>query len=149
MGHQGDWTVLYTVRSHGDIYPHGPIAIDADGNFFGSAGASDCGIIYKIDAQGQQTTLHQFTGRDGCNPNGVTIDANGVLYGLTYQGGAHKFGTAFSLNGSQFRIMHSFKGLKDGYYPMEGLTLDGAGSLYGTAQYGGLYYKGTLFKITP
>jgi uncharacterized repeat protein (TIGR03803 family) len=150
MDMQGNWTVLYTFGSHGDIYPHGPIAMDADGNFFGSTGATDCGIIYKIDGQGQQTTLHQFTGPDGCNPNGITMDANGVLYGLTFKGGAHNAGgIAFSLNHGQFKTLHSFKQPNGGHNPAAGLTLDTAGNLYGTAQSGGLYGKGTLFKITP
>jgi uncharacterized repeat protein (TIGR03803 family) len=47
-----------------------------------------------------------------------------------------------------YKVLHSFSGLGDGYYPAAGL-IDVNGTLYGTTTSGGAYRNGTVFSITP
>jgi uncharacterized repeat protein (TIGR03803 family) len=55
----------------------------------GDGSGCDCGAIFKIDTSGKgSAVLYRFKGGiDGAGPNGLTIDANGVLYGTTSSGG--------------------------------------------------------------
>ena len=81
--------------------------------------------------------LHEFTGKDGANPDaGLIFDAAGNLYGTTSAGGAFGKGTVFKLtpnsNGSWTEsVLHSFCVLTncaDGFNPVAGLIFDGAGN---------------------
>jgi uncharacterized repeat protein (TIGR03803 family) len=82
------------------------------------------------------------------------LDAAGNLYGTTYGGGVHGFGTVFELSpmaggGWTETILHSFNNPGDGYTPVAGLVLDSAGNLYGTTVEGGRYNSGTVFELSP
>lgn len=68
---------------------------DDDGNLCGttvSGGAYNAGIVFRVDAAGNETVLFAFTGgADGANPaGGVIRDSMGNLYGTTYNGGSSK-----------------------------------------------------------
>jgi uncharacterized repeat protein (TIGR03803 family) len=75
----------------------GPLIIDHTGNIYGTAhigGNSGCnrlgcGVVFKLDANGQETVLHTFTGgTDGAGPwAGLTMDEAGNLYGTAQNGG--------------------------------------------------------------
>jgi len=56
------------------------------------------------------------------------------------------------LAGSSFgvieKVVYSFQGSPDGYYPWASLVADSAGNLYGTTESGGSNY-GTVFELTP
>jgi uncharacterized repeat protein (TIGR03803 family) len=72
--------------------PGTPVLLDGSGNLYGTTqhgGASDRGVVYKVDGTGQETLLYSFTGgTDGAQPMaGLTIDAAGNLYGTTAYGG--------------------------------------------------------------
>jgi uncharacterized repeat protein (TIGR03803 family) len=57
------------------------------------------GVLFSIGTDGSNfTVLHQFgaAGTDGTDPRGSVISAGGVLYGMTYSGGANNLGTIFS-----------------------------------------------------
>ena len=46
----------------------------------------------------QLTTLFSFNGSNGANPYaGLTVDANGNLFGTTFNGGANNDGTVFEI----------------------------------------------------
>lgn len=88
--------------------PGGPVANltrDADGNLYGttlSDGAHGQGNIFKLSPSGNgwtYTDVYDFTGgSDGGQPiSNVTIDANGNLYGTTYQGGANNLGVVWKI----------------------------------------------------
>jgi len=104
-----------------------------------------------------ETVLYNFGSQsgDGHNPYaGLVRDKKGNLYGTTYGGGAHNYGTVFKLapTGTE-TILHSFdyNGL-DGYAPFGSLVLDKEVNLYGTTQLGGAYGYfgyGTVFEVTP
>jgi uncharacterized repeat protein (TIGR03803 family) len=99
----GNYTVLFQfAEGPGGHDPVGELILDAAGNFYGATklgGASNCGVVFKIDSAGQETVLYSFEGApDGNEPYaGVIIDPAGDLYGTTYLGGKQKAGTVFKL----------------------------------------------------
>jgi uncharacterized repeat protein (TIGR03803 family) len=80
------------------------------------------------------TAIHAFTGgTDGSGPYQTLVsDAEGNLYGTTFDGGLNAKGSVFKIspNGT-FTTLHSFA---DGYgaNPYVGLSIDSTGVLYGT-----------------
>src|ERR1700731_1099614 len=61
---------------------------DSAGNFYGTTaygGASNWGVVFKLDTAGTETVLHSFTGgADGGYPlAGLIGDSAGNLYGTT------------------------------------------------------------------
>ena len=83
-------TLLYTFdlfTANGFGQPTGNVIRDAAGNFYGTTfiGQADVGygygVVYKVDASGHATVLHNFTGgADGGDPyGGVILDAKGTL----------------------------------------------------------------------
>jgi len=101
---------------------------------------------------------------DGTHPAASPIDAAGILYGTTSQGGAgcesgssgsSGCGTVFSIGASGAeRLLYSFKGGRDGRFPQASL-IDVNGTFYGTtSQGGGLGCPdtgigcGTVFSLT-
>jgi len=77
-----------------------------DGNFYGTTnrgGANASGTVFKITPSGTLTTLHSFCSKIGCTdgqyPEAALVqDTNGTFYGTTRGGGAHTYGTVFSLS---------------------------------------------------
>jgi uncharacterized repeat protein (TIGR03803 family) len=100
--------------------------------------------------------LYSFAGDefgDGEEPRATLADVGGTLYGTTSAGGsancnAYFCGTVFSIaaSGQQYAVLHSFKGGKDGHFPIAGLV-DDKGTLYGTTAQGGRFGYGTVFSI--
>jgi uncharacterized repeat protein (TIGR03803 family) len=172
----GRWTekVLYSFKLGGDIYsPNGTLTFDAAGNLYGAAsqgGTSGLGGIFELTPTSShswiETTLHNFTGNDGSNPNGgLVFDPSGNLYGTTYSGGGK--GTALCINfgcGVVFRlspgsnhhwsesVLYAFDGQSDGSNPLGNLALDTAGNLYGATNSGGNTSSppgyGLVFELT-
>ena len=161
----GGWTpsVLYNFTGGLDGQsPASGVVLDAAGNLYGTtlvAGAHGRGTIFKIapgpDGSWSETTLHSFSsgGKDGFNPNGLTIDANGTLFGTTFNGGGSglSMGMVFRLkpnpDGSwTYRKIHTFIG-EPGSQPIADLTLYDTGLLYGTTFMGGLPQSGVMFKL--
>ncbi|PYT52596.1 MAG: hypothetical protein DMG43_11260, partial [Acidobacteria bacterium] len=80
--------------------------MDTAGNLYGTTfvgGAFGPGTVFKLDASGNETVLHSFTGGDGSSPAASLImDTAGNLYGTTIYGGASSncsggCGTVFKL----------------------------------------------------
>ena len=105
--------------------------------------------MFKLDATGQITNLHNFNGGDGGelendpggkNPTGgVLRNAAGVLYGTTSGGGVSRGGVVYQLNvdSGAKTVLHTFTGKADGGPPQGPLVGDSAGNLYGTTSAGG------------
>jgi uncharacterized repeat protein (TIGR03803 family) len=89
----GNETVLYSFMGGFDgALPLAGVIRDSAGNLYGTTsegGASQAGVVYKLDPAGQETVLYTFTGgADGANPYaGLTFDSAGNLYGTTEYGG--------------------------------------------------------------
>jgi uncharacterized repeat protein (TIGR03803 family) len=110
-----------------------------------------CGVVFKIDTRGKETVLYSFAGgKDGSYPQAALIqDADGNLYGTTYEGGVYNAGIVFKLTtAGKEVILHAFTG-PDGEYPYAGLMRDKQGIFYGTTEQGGTFNFGTVFKLSP
>ena len=91
----GHETVLYSFTGGNDGgYSDAGVILDPDGNLYGTTtfgGAAGLGVVFKLNAAGQETVLHTFMrGLDGDQPYlaGVILDSLGNLYGTTAFGGA-------------------------------------------------------------
>jgi uncharacterized repeat protein (TIGR03803 family) len=171
------YQILHAFSGPDGAYPSGLI-LDASGNLYGTGaggGANGFGTVFRLtlgsDGKWAEKVLYSFCARpncaDGANPEAnLLLDADGNLYGTTYQGGDsgkvcndHSCGTVFQLtpnsNGTWTEnVLHSFKNTGgDGYFPRATLIFDAAGSLYGTTTVGGNSYAGvgggTVFQLTP
>jgi uncharacterized repeat protein (TIGR03803 family) len=149
----GQQTVLYTFTGGADgKAPSAGVIADSAGNLYGTTqegGTANHGVVYKLDALGQETVLHSFGNLpDGAGPyGGVIQDSAGNLYGTTFTGGTGA-GTVYELNpAGQETVLYTFTGRKDGGQPSAGVIRDEAGNLYGTTQRGGTTGYGVVFKL--
>ena len=141
----GNETVLYSFTGGADGgYPYAGVVCASDGNFYGTTnggGASNAGVVFKLDPSGNETVLYTFTGgADGGYPlAGVIRDSVGNLYGTTNGGGASNAGVVFKLDkAGNETALYSFTGGADGSNPLwVVLARDSAGNLYGTTPGGG------------
>ena len=148
-----------TTYSNDGAFPEAGLVFDAQGNLYGTTllgGDYDSGVVFKLTPNGTETLLYTFTGgADGGRPDvGLVFDAQGNLYGTTYQGGAYGGGTAFKLTPSGTEtVLYNFTGGADGWGPMGALLLDGQGNLYGTTYEGGGSCTGgpcgAVFEVAP
>ena len=150
----GEETVLYNFTGGADGGgPHAGVIRDSAGNLYGTTyggGSANFGVVYKLDATGQETVLYSFTGgADGGNPYaGLIRDPAGNLYGTTVNGGTANAGVVYKLEAAgQETVLYSFTGGVDGRWPFAGVIRDLAGNLYGTTVYGGTAKWGVVFKL--
>jgi len=105
MPTSGGWNlnVLYSILGQTDLSgPVGNLAMDSAGNLYGAAySLGGDGLIFKLTPNNGTYTysvLHQFDGDDGHGPQGpIAIDAQGNLYGTTFAGGTHDWGTVWEI----------------------------------------------------
>jgi uncharacterized repeat protein (TIGR03803 family) len=161
--------------------PHGNLIADSAGNLYGTTelggekgkycGTTGCGIVFEevknSDGAYQERVLYRFQGgKDGNTPwSGLTLDAEGNLYGTTLAGGGSRncekaCGTVFKLTKGSTglwteTVLYAFQGgLSDGQSPGGQLLFDSQGNLYGTTFYGAIggcfeIGCGSVFKLTP
>ena len=161
-GYAANPTTLVSFNSADGSSPEGGMTLDANGDLFGttsSGGASGDGTVFEIvkTASGYAstpTTLASFNGANGSSPEGgLTLDANGDLFGTTSSGGASGDGIVFEIAmtaagyATSPRTLISFNGA-NGADPLASLTADAAGDLFGTSEQGGANGDGTAFEIT-
>lgn len=146
--------------------PEAPLMQAANGKFYGTtsgsgSGPNYCGTVFEITAERKLTTLHTFTGSDGCAPAGL-IQAAGNLYGTTSDGGVKDAGTVFEITpAGKLTSLYSFCSLPncaDGKVPLTSLIQGNDGNFYGSTYFGGGSVGnciasqspscGTVFKIT-
>jgi uncharacterized repeat protein (TIGR03803 family) len=154
-------SVLYNfpVPPVNGMWPWAGLTIDAAGNLYGATYAGGiragkcgggCGVLFKLDPQGNLTVLHEFRVNDGENVQvNPTLDAAGNLYGVASTGlKASQDGTVFKVAADgTFTIVHRFHGM-DGSYPYSPILIDSAGNLYGTTNLGGAYGYGVVYTIS-
>jgi len=83
--------------------PYGSLIQARDGNMYGmtsSGGMNNFGVIFSFDpASFTYTKLIDFDSTDGAHPYGNLMQAgNGMLYGMTYDGGSSNKGVIFSFD---------------------------------------------------
>ena len=149
----GTKTILHNFGGGSDgNAPHGKLVMDAAGNLYGTAefggdpdvsctGYHGCGVVFKLDQTGRETTLYSFTGgADGAMPlAGLYRDHAGNLYGTAAGGGKTGCiclpgcGVVFKLTpGGQETVLYSFGGANDSGFPASPVIRDSSGNLYGT-----------------
>jgi uncharacterized repeat protein (TIGR03803 family) len=161
----GTETVLHAFAGGADgATPAAGLVTDGE-SFYGTTqaggsnlcGGNGCGTIFAVGPDGSESILHAFAGSDGSFPVAKLLLNNGILYGTTEFGGSDRCsgsgcGTVFQLPASgRLHLLHRFKSLKDGAYPVAGLIVDGLGNFFGVTQHGGKFFCpcGTIFKISP
>jgi uncharacterized repeat protein (TIGR03803 family) len=136
--------------------------LDGNGNLFGTTAAGGTfgdGTVFEIVKTSSgyastPTTLVNFNGANGNEPvTGVIADANGNLFGTSFDGGASGDGTVFEIvktssgYASTPTILVNFNGA-NGANPWSSLILDANGNLFGTTGNGGASANyGTVFEI--
>ncbi|HUA14442.1 MAG TPA: choice-of-anchor tandem repeat GloVer-containing protein [Verrucomicrobiae bacterium] len=168
------FSILYTFTGGIDGgQPTGRVIRDNNGNihgvtFVGGDTTCDCGVVFRVDANGRESLLHKFFGHGGgAKPEVGLLDLSGVLYGTTVSGGlACGFpggcGTLYQIGKTgNYKVLHSFGGPKagDGYANVSGSLIRGQdGGIYGATYQGGTGTSctngvtegcGTIFKYTP
>jgi uncharacterized repeat protein (TIGR03803 family) len=123
-----------------------------------AAFASAIILALALPAFGQtESVLYSFCSQPKCTDGeypqaGVIMDAEGNLYGTTYNGGTTNLGTVFELTpaGTETAIWNFASRNPDGYGPEAGLTMDTKGNLYGTTFFGNAgVVGGVAFELTP
>jgi uncharacterized repeat protein (TIGR03803 family) len=101
----GQWTLSVLYSFTGSAGPSNSLVLDMAGNLYGTTvedGTYGAGTVFELTPSGGSwtyTDLHDFTGgSDGSDPfGGVTLDANGNIYGTTEAGGANGDGIVFEI----------------------------------------------------
>ncbi len=125
-----------------------------NGKIYGTmteGGFNNLGLIYSYDITTSTfTALYHFNALgDGINPSGSLMQAsNGLLYGMTPDGGAFSSGVIFSFDivTGIYTKLFDFQST-NGKYPAGGLIQASNGLLYGTTFQGGLNNGGTIFSF--
>ncbi len=154
-------TLFSFTTSDAGGYPGSALVQGTDGNLYGTTLSPS--IVFKMTPDGILTTLYTFTGEgDGSDPFGLTLGTDGVLYGITQEGGSRTncglgCGTVFKITETGLlTTLHSFAA-SDGTYPAGTLVQGTDGNFYGTTAAGGANSScnwqgqpgcGTIFKIS-
>ena len=152
----GAFNILYSFSGGSDgSQPDAGLTQGSDGNYYGTtAGGGDSagkGTIFQITPTGTFTTLYQFGGSDGSQPQaGLVLGSDGNFYGVTSSGGdLNGDGTVFVITpGDALTTLYSFTGGNDGSQPQAGLVQGSDGNFYGTTFAGGASDEGTVFRVT-
>jgi uncharacterized repeat protein (TIGR03803 family) len=143
-----EWTyhILHIFNISDGQFPTGKLLLDGKGNLYGTTyqgGHNYNGVVYELmpDVGGRwkSKTLHYFNFNDGAGSiGGLAMDAQGVLYGATHNGGKYDEGVAYMLspgaNGKWTEtVLHDFSD-SEGVGVQTGLTFDTLGNLYGATE---------------
>lgn len=166
-------TVLHSFEYSDGANPVGGLVMDGLGNLYGvtSQGGGrnshyeNGGTIFELSPNSSGWSFHvlyTFPSGGGGSYGGLTIDANGNLYGTANSGGIYGLGSVYELQPPAqqgdpwvFNTLLSFDYVH-GSGPAAGVVFDAAGNLYGTAGGGGtaqtcdsFYPCGVVFELSP
>ena len=141
---------LYGMTEEGGLFNHGTVyAVDTNGSNFR--------VLYSFSAE-TTNAAGVGTNSDGAGPIGALVLSDGILFGVTTNGGSGGSGTIFALDpsNSNFTNLYSFSALTtnalgvltngDGACP-QGLISAGNSTFYGVTQAGGPAGNGTVFRL--
>lgn len=159
----GTVTVLHSFNSTNGSYPFAGVTWGRDGLLYGATqigGLNGNGTVFKVTTNGNFTSLFSFaapvangsgasTNLAGASPlGGLTLGADGNLYGVARLGGQYGRGTAFRMTtNGVLTVLANFNGT-NGSNPEASLLLAADGSFYGTTYGGGTNGGGTIFNLT-
>ena len=132
-----------------------PLTLGPDGALYGTSARSNRypehnGTVFKWTQAGGLQILYVFGTRARDPMAGVTLAADGLLYGVTESDGKRDCGVLYALatDGSGWRIAHTFDSDVDGCHPVATMIAGADGALYGTTQFGGpIGGQGTIFRF--
>ena len=132
-------------------YGLGNLAIDRQGNLFGSAaeqgGVNGNGRVFEIAHDSKAfSVVAKFNGTDGEFPYGVTLDGQGNLFGTTATGYAVGGSTAFEIPRGTGTI-HTLATFPTAGAAPKAVVVDGQGNLFGTNATGGPKGIGSVYEI--
>lgn len=148
---QAQYTDLHDFNESSGSTPEGSLT-RSENKLYGMTnvgGVNGDGCVFSMDTNGG--TYHDildFNGTNGKYPSyGTLVCSQGVLYGMTYQGGLNNYGCIFSIdtNGNHYKDMHDFNSTA-GKNPDGSLTLLGK-TLFGMTSAGGASTNGCIFSI--
>ena len=159
-------TQIYSFAGGNDgEYTDTELVIDGAGNLYGTSvqgGTFGGGTVFQLSPSASgwtHTVLYNFTGgADGGEPyKGVTLDAQGNLYGTAVTGGSGACeggcGVVYKLMNSggiwSQSVVHAFTGGNDGSGPGSPVAIDQHGAIYGTTPTGGAKGNGVVYEIKP
>lgn len=161
---------LYLFKGSPDGQSPQGVVLAGDGSLYGTTGEGGTfgqgvvfqirpplGVCASITCPWDETVLYRFTGGTGINPrNGdLAFDAQGNIYGTTYQGGTHNYGTVYELTrsggGWTANTLYNFDGNGPNGWgnPYSGVIFDRSGNLYGTTASGTPSQQGVAYELTP
>jgi uncharacterized repeat protein (TIGR03803 family) len=161
-GYASTPTTLISFDDLNGALPAASLIADASGNLFGTTeagGALEDGTVFEIVKTSSgyastPTTLVTFEDTNGAVPAAnLVADANGNLFGTTYQGGALEDGTVFEIvkisggYASTPTTLVTFDNT-NGANPLSCLIADANGNLFGTTSAGEASGSGTVFEVT-
>jgi uncharacterized repeat protein (TIGR03803 family) len=128
--------------------PLGGLLIDTDGTIYGTTsagGQNGVGVVFKLDAGGTYTVLHDFDGTIGSGPQGdMVFGTNGAIYGTQFSGGKFSQGAVFRITkAGSYTVLYDFEGATqpgpstDGAEPDGRLAVATDDTIYGTTSSGG------------
>jgi uncharacterized repeat protein (TIGR03803 family) len=99
----GKLTILHSFNGEDGEIPVAGLVEGTDGTFYGTTesggpDSSPYGTIFKITPKGKLTTLHDFDGTDGWQPEAALVEGTDrKFFGTTATGGTSGFGTVFKI----------------------------------------------------
>lgn len=132
--------------------PHGALVKAANGKLYGMTqfgGIYNGGVLFEYDYLNNiYTKKINFIDSIGTEPRGSLLEgSNGLLYGMTSQGGSSGYGVIFEYNYlteiMQKKVDFS---LISGAYPYGDLIETTSGVMFGLTRAGGVNSSGTLFQ---
>jgi len=150
----GSYKILKLFSSSGEDgnYPEGGVTQASNGKLYGltrSGGEHSDGVLYEYDLENKTYTLKVSFDRSvtGETPvNRLLEAANGLLYGITYEGGLSNEGVLFEYDPGANTIVKKvdFSSI-NGVHPYCTLIQAPNGLVYGTTSEGGTTDNGVLF----
>jgi len=159
----GSLTTLYSFCSNKPCVdgrqPNAGLIQGTDGNLYGTTelgGFYDRGTVFQITPGGKLTRLHSFCLRTSCEdgawPEELIQASDGNLWGITTNGGAHGYGTIFSITPrGVLTTVYNFcseRDCADGPGSTATLMQATDGNFYGTNYYYGANSEGTIFRLS-
>jgi len=114
-------------------------------------------VVFTLSSFGvswSESTIYNFTGDlfgNFTEPDGVTPDGAGNLYGFESIGGPFDLGSVYKMTPAsgvwKKTTLHNFTGGSDGGDPVSLPVADAAGAIYGATVVGGRFGYGVVFKL--